>query len=77
MVTDLTDNPAIGGMVLNGRDVTERVEAARALANQAFTDSLTGLPNRVRLLDRLSSALADAGSTGVVPGHATSTSSSR
>ena len=42
-------------LVLNARDVTERVEAARALANRAFTDPLTGLPNRVRLLDRLAS----------------------
>ncbi len=59
IVTDLSDNPAIGGIVLNARDVTERVEAARALANRAFSDALTGLPNRVRLLDRLASALAD------------------
>ena len=58
VVTDLSDNPAIGGIVLNARDVTDRIEAARAQANRAFTDSLTGLPNRVRLLDRLASALA-------------------
>ncbi|MGZ4718228.1 MAG: putative bifunctional diguanylate cyclase/phosphodiesterase [Acidimicrobiales bacterium] len=59
IVTDLSDNPAIGGIVLNARDVTDRVEAARVLANRAFSDPLTGLPNRVRLLDRLASALAD------------------
>ena len=57
VITDLSDNPAIGGIVLNARDVTDRVEAGRAQANRAFTDSLTGLPNRVRLLDRLASAL--------------------
>ena len=45
--------------MLNARDVTDRVEAARVLANRAFSDPLTGLPNRVRLLDRLASALAD------------------
>jgi diguanylate cyclase (GGDEF)-like protein/PAS domain S-box-containing protein len=59
IVTDLSDNPAISGIVLNARDVTERVEAARLLANRAFSDPLTGLPNQVRLLDRLASALAD------------------
>jgi diguanylate cyclase (GGDEF)-like protein/PAS domain S-box-containing protein len=59
IVTDLSDNPAIGGVVLNARDVTERVEAARQLANRALSDPLTGLPNQVRLLDRLASALAD------------------
>jgi len=66
IVTDLSDNPAIGGVVLNARDVTDRVEAARALANRAFSDPLTGLPNRVRLLDRLASALADPTWTPVV-----------
>ena len=53
IVTDLTQNPAIGGLVLNARDVTERVVAARQLADRAFTDPLTDLPNRVRLYDRL------------------------
>ncbi len=57
IVTDLTLNPAIGGVVLNARDVTDRVMAARELANRAFTDPLTGLPNRVRLLDRLESLM--------------------
>jgi diguanylate cyclase (GGDEF)-like protein/PAS domain S-box-containing protein len=66
IVTDLIDNPAIGGVVLNARDVTDRIEAARALANRAYTDALTDLPNRVRLLDRLGSALADSAVTPVV-----------
>ena len=59
VVSDLTDNPAIGGLVVNARDVTERVESAQALAAKAFTDPFTGLPNRIRLLDRLGQALAD------------------
>ncbi len=64
IVTDLTENPAIGGVVLNARDVTDRVMAARELANRAYTDLLTGLPNRVRLLDRLESLLdTEAGAT--------------
>jgi PAS domain S-box-containing protein/diguanylate cyclase (GGDEF)-like protein len=57
VVTDLSDNPAIGGVVLNARDVTDRVRNARALADRAYTDASTGLPNRMRLLDRLESLL--------------------
>jgi len=59
VVTDLTQNDSIGGLVLNARDITERVEAIQALTERALTDVLTGLPGRVRLLDRLSTALAD------------------
>jgi len=59
IATDLRENPTVGGVVLNASDVTERVETALALANRAFTDTLTGLPNRARLLDRLGWALQD------------------
>ncbi len=57
VVSDLTDNPAIGGVVLNARDVTDRVMAAHELAARAYVDALTGLPNRVRLYDRLEALL--------------------
>jgi diguanylate cyclase (GGDEF)-like protein/PAS domain S-box-containing protein len=60
VVTDLTDNPAINGLVLNARDVTDRVVAARQLAIRAYTDALTELPNRVRLYDRLTAMLDPA-----------------
>lgn len=67
VVTDLTENPAINGIVLNARDVTERVAAVSALASKALTDVLTDLPGRVRLLDRLGTALTvDDGSSVVV-----------
>jgi diguanylate cyclase (GGDEF)-like protein/PAS domain S-box-containing protein len=59
VVTDLSDNPAIGGVVLNARDVTERVAAVSALAAKAHTDLLTGLPGRVKLLDRLAFAMRE------------------
>lgn len=39
------------------RDVTAQVLAERALAHQALHDSVTGLPNRLALMDRLSQAL--------------------
>ena len=59
VVTNLSENPAIGGVVLNARDVTERVAAVSALAAKAHTDLLTGLPGRVKLLDRVAAALRD------------------
>jgi diguanylate cyclase (GGDEF)-like protein/PAS domain S-box-containing protein len=42
------------------RDVTDRREAESATRRLAFTDSLTGLANRVRLQDRASVAIARA-----------------
>ncbi len=56
VVTDLTANPAIKGYVLNGRDTTERVRAYEMLSQLAYTDADTGLPNRLRLLDRITDA---------------------
>jgi diguanylate cyclase (GGDEF)-like protein/PAS domain S-box-containing protein len=39
------------------RDVTAQIKAEQALAHQALHDPLTGLPNRIALLDRLSQGL--------------------
>lgn len=60
MATNLVDNPAVNGLVLNARDVTDRVEAAAQLQARAYHDELTGLPNRALLLDRLGEALRRA-----------------
>ncbi len=60
IVTDLTANPAVDGVVINARDVTDEVETRTNAAAAAYLDELTGLPNRMRLLDRLESVVADA-----------------
>jgi len=39
------------------RDVTAQIRAEKALAHQALHDPVTGLPNRIALLDRLSQGL--------------------
>ena len=44
------------------RDVTAQVEAQEALTHQASHDSVTGLANRVALMERLGTALAQPGS---------------
>jgi diguanylate cyclase (GGDEF)-like protein/PAS domain S-box-containing protein len=51
-------------------DVTERRHAEEKVQNLAFYDSLTGLPNRRLLLDRLGQALAQARREGTLVGLA-------
>jgi len=57
VATNLLDNAAVAGVVVNARDITERVEVAAQLEERAFHDELTGLPNRALLLERLRDAL--------------------
>jgi diguanylate cyclase (GGDEF)-like protein/PAS domain S-box-containing protein len=59
-VTDLRQERWVRGVVLNARDVTERIKLEEQLTHQAFHDSLTGLPNRALFRDRLDQALARA-----------------
>jgi diguanylate cyclase (GGDEF)-like protein/PAS domain S-box-containing protein len=57
VVTDLRHDRNIRGIVLNTRDVTERVSLEEELTRQAFHDNLTGLANRALFRDRLDHAL--------------------
>ncbi len=56
-ITNLLSNPHLNGLVLNTRDVTDRVLLEEQLTGMAFSDSLTGLPNRALFKDRLQQAL--------------------
>ena len=56
-LTNLLDEPAVGGIVLNSRDVSERIHLEQELRHQAFHDSLTSLANRALFHDRLEHAL--------------------
>jgi diguanylate cyclase (GGDEF)-like protein/PAS domain S-box-containing protein len=59
-VTDLREERWVRGVVLNARDVTERIKLEEQLTHQAFHDNLTALPNRALFRDRLDQALARA-----------------
>ncbi len=52
VVTDLREDPAIGGWVVNMRDITDRKTAEARLVHQAHHDALTGLPNRIVILEQ-------------------------
>ncbi len=62
-VTDLRGDRHIRGVVLNARDVTERVRLEEELTRQAFHDGLTGLANRALFRDRLDQSLARSART--------------
>jgi diguanylate cyclase (GGDEF)-like protein/PAS domain S-box-containing protein len=56
-LTNLVDDPAVNGLVLTVRDVTEQVQLETELTHQAFHDALTGIANRQLFTDRLAHAL--------------------
>jgi len=61
-ITSLSDQglPYVTGFI---RDITEKKRAEQDIRNLAFFDSLTGLPNRRLLMDRLQQALVSSART--------------
>ncbi|MFI7545349.1 putative bifunctional diguanylate cyclase/phosphodiesterase [Actinoplanes sp. NPDC049599] len=55
--TNRVDDPALRAAVISLRDIGRRKELEEQLSRQAFTDSLTGLPNRALFRDRLAQAV--------------------
>jgi len=64
IVNNLLDDPAVRGVVVNSRDVTERKALEEQLRHQALHDPLSGLPNRALFMDRLEHALTRANRRG-------------
>ena len=59
-VSNRIDDPSVGGVVLNMRDITERRSAQEQLTFQAYHDALTKLPNRWSFLESLETALFES-----------------
>jgi diguanylate cyclase (GGDEF)-like protein/PAS domain S-box-containing protein len=55
--TNRLDDPAVRGLVLNVRDVTDRAQLEAQLREASLHDPLTRLPNRALLTDRVAQAL--------------------
>lgn len=64
-LSDFRDDPAVGGLVVNAHDVTDRAERAAWLEHLAFHDRVTGLPNRLAAERHLDAGLG-AGTREVV-----------
>jgi diguanylate cyclase (GGDEF)-like protein/PAS domain S-box-containing protein len=64
---NLLDDPSVGGVVVNARDVTQKKEAEERLLHDAFHDRLTSLPNRALFMDRLAQ-LVRRGTRSETPG---------
>jgi len=54
---NLIADRAVHGVIVNSRDVTERVALEEQLTHRAFHDGITGLANRALFVDRLEHAL--------------------
>nr|WP_199423221.1 GGDEF domain-containing protein [Actinotalea solisilvae] len=75
-ISPVRDDGRVVGVSVFGRDTTERHRMQEALAHQALHDSLTGLPNRTLLVDRLEQALAAGRARGRRRPSCSSTSTS-
>ncbi|GAA3952246.1 putative bifunctional diguanylate cyclase/phosphodiesterase [Actinoplanes auranticolor] len=63
--TNRTDDADLRAAVISLRDIGRRKELEEQLSRQAFTDSLTGLPNRALFRDRLEQAVRRRAGGGV------------
>jgi len=70
VLTNLLNEPSVGGLVLNSRDVTAQKALEEQLRHQAFHDPLTGLANRALFGEHLDNAVRrrrrSGGSLGVM-----------
>ncbi|BCJ42064.1 hypothetical protein GCM10010168_65600 [Actinoplanes ianthinogenes] len=57
IITNLVDDPHVGGFVLNTRDISERKELQDQLVHEAYHDPLTQLANRALFRDQAATAL--------------------
>ncbi|WP_328460809.1 EAL domain-containing protein [Actinoplanes sp. NBC_00393] len=64
-ITNLLDDPHVNGLVLNTRDISERMELQEQLVYEAYHDPLTRLANRALFRDRTAAAL-DRGADATV-----------
>jgi diguanylate cyclase (GGDEF)-like protein/PAS domain S-box-containing protein len=60
-ITNLLDDPSVGGLVLNTRDISERKELQDQLVHEAYHDALTQLANRALFRERVAEALGEQG----------------
>jgi diguanylate cyclase (GGDEF)-like protein/PAS domain S-box-containing protein len=56
-IRNVLDDEAIGGIIVNGRDITDRKQVEARLTHDPLYDSLTGLANRTLFFDRLTHSI--------------------
>jgi diguanylate cyclase (GGDEF)-like protein/PAS domain S-box-containing protein len=64
-ITDLSHDPAVGGVVINARDITVSHKLESDLRFAAYHDSLTGLANRLLLMKKIEETRQDESIAGI------------
>ncbi|AGL20016.1 bifunctional diguanylate cyclase/phosphodiesterase [Actinoplanes sp. N902-109] len=65
-ITNLLNDPNVGGLVLNTRDISERKELQEQLVHEAYHDALTQLANRALFREKVGEAIAQRDDSGEV-----------